>query len=338
MEKDYSDTHENNGIFENEDVFLCVYTERLMLEYLHHLNLKDDFLLEETFVELRNRRNEWAIKSGYESFYEYLCRKNPYCGIMGEIREYVKENITGILAENIPDMPFAASSEDSLKMLEDIVSVIPHLGEFYRMLKDCGNINPAEMSFTEYESGFLPKISLHLTGDISDIEVFFHELGHAYGCYLHKDEPDELAGEIHAVMTEFYAYAYPGDIRESFSAYHKYSTYESIASMCAKNALYRYVYEEALPIKDIKGKYTELMEYYTGRKAPERGFLYDINSVRFPMYEVFHIIASLYVMYVMENNEIIDYEYIITKGEFTDVFPFLSHSPEKECGNSAEKL
>ncbi len=330
MDKDGDNSHENEDIFEKEDVFLCVFEERLILSYENSRKDGNKDILMEIFSSLREKRNEYAVLSGYENYYAFLLRQIPLLKYAEGIREYVREKISHNICKYDTDTSFAPSPEKSLDILSDIAKEIPLLGEFYGILKEKGKVNLADMSFTSFENGTLPEMSLHLTGELSDIETFFHELGHAYACYRNGEE-DHLSGEMHAVMTEFYSYAHLGPYRERFERYHKCSTIKSIACLSAMNELNEYIYRENIPSKDIGKVYRELLREYTGTDRREYSWLYDVSFITRPGYEIYHIISSVYGM---ENYEKYDYQHIINRKYDELLFP----ESQKECGYSAEKL
>lgn len=317
MEEEPLTDEKITDIFLCEDVLLCVSEEHTVREYLRQLRDGDQDILPQIFTELRNIRTEYAIINGYENYYAVIADRIPQREYLYGLREYVLSKITPHLPHEVSDGYFAQSAAASLGKLGEIALTIPKLGEFYSLMKNEGKITAGNDSFTVYDGSDLPEMCLDLTGKISDIEMFFHELGHAYDIYL-NGESSYLLGEIRAVMTEFHAEDFMGKYRDEYKRYHVDATMTSIAYLNAMCELSEYIYGENIPVKDIDEKYMMLMKKYTGREVSPCGWLYDRQFVVFPQYKIYHLVASCYGL---ENNKKYGFDYIMTNGNLIYEFP-----------------
>ena len=112
------------------------------------------------------------------------------------------------------------------------------LGEFFQLMQDASlmdlKIRPGKAGggfCTSFESYGLPFIFANFNGTKGDVEVFTHEMGHAFQCYMSRNQPitDYLwptyeSCEIHSMSLEFLTYPHMsrffGDDAERFRTIH----------------------------------------------------------------------------------------------------------------------
>lgn len=206
--------------------------------------------LDTLFGELVSLRHAMARKLGYETFIPLGYRKMSRIGYgEGEVQRFrnaVRAQVVPLAAQlrarqlerlSLDDLmfwdegvfdrkgnPAPKGDHDWLlaRALEMFDEIAPEMGDFFRSMVDGHFLDlrsrdgKAGGGFcTSFPSRGMPFIFANFNGTKGDVEIFSHEMGHAFQCYMSREHllseylwPTTEACEIHSMSLEFLTYPY----------------------------------------------------------------------------------------------------------------------------------
>ena len=186
---------------------------------------------------------------------------------------------------------------------------IPVLGDVLGRLSREGRIKFSDSSYTLLaERDSLPEVYVCLRGKMSDTEVLSHELGHAAGMMICRDEVDILSSEIHGRMAEYFTVGFlPTELREEYCRYLFKKRRRHILLTSALSEFEEVFYDEMIPMKEAGEVWKNISRKYSLGEMSLTAAIKSGRLSEFPLYSINYFLSGIYSYHKRE---------VLTEGNF----------------------